>query len=52
GPYDAVVVAVDHEPYLELDEEYFRSLVSEPGVLVDIKGLYRNKIQKLSYWSL
>ncbi|GAB4314893.1 MAG: nucleotide sugar dehydrogenase [Bacteroidales bacterium] len=52
GPYDAVVVAVAHDPYLELEEEYFRSLVSEPGVLVDIKGLYRNKIQKLSYWSL
>ena len=50
--YDAVIVAVSHEPYKKLDEEYFDMITDKDGILVDIKGLYRNKIKKLSYWSL
>lgn len=52
--YDAVVVAVAHDQYKELDESYFKSLVADPekAVFVDIKGLYRNKIKELNYWSL
>lgn len=51
-PYDAVIVAVAHKPYQELDEAYFQSLLSTQGILVDIKGLYRNRIQSTEYWSL
>ena len=50
--YDAIVVAVAHNPYRGLDEEYFCSLVRGKAVLADIKGLYKDKISKLSYWSL
>jgi UDP-N-acetyl-D-glucosamine/UDP-N-acetyl-D-galactosamine dehydrogenase len=50
--YDAVIVAVGHKPYMELDESYFLSITSENAVLVDVKGMYRNKINKLTYWSL
>ena len=50
--YDAVIVAVNHKPYLELDEEYFNSITSEKAILVDVKGIYRKKIKELSYWSL
>ena len=50
--YDAVVVAVAHNPYCGLSEEYFCSLTKEKAVLADIKGLYKDKISKLSYWSL
>lgn len=50
--YDAVVVAVNHKEYVALDESYFKSILSENGILVDIKGIYRNKIKNLSYWSL
>ncbi|MDT8400811.1 MAG: nucleotide sugar dehydrogenase [Bacteroidales bacterium] len=50
--YDAVIVAVNHAPYLELREEYFESLLDEKGILVDIKGIYRGKIKGLTYWSL
>ncbi|MFI5219563.1 MAG: nucleotide sugar dehydrogenase [Bacteroidia bacterium] len=50
--YDAVVVAVNHKEYLELNEDYFNSICTADGVLVDIKGVYRDKIKKLSYWSL
>ena len=34
------------------DEEYFKSITSENPVIVDIKGIYRNKIKTLTYWSL
>jgi len=52
GKYDAVIVAVSHQPYLKLDEDYFKSISTEKGILVDLKGLYRNKINDLTYWSL
>jgi UDP-N-acetyl-D-galactosamine dehydrogenase len=50
--YDAVIVAVSHDQYLNLDEDYFKSITTDKGVLVDVKGLYRDKIKDLSYWSL
>ena len=54
GSYDAVIVAVAHDEYRNLDEEWFKSLMANPakGVLADIKGIYRNKIEDLEYWSL
>lgn len=52
--YDAVIVAVSHKPYTEKDEAYFKSITAEQAVLVDIKGLFREKIkgEALHYWSL
>ncbi|MEO6903296.1 MAG: nucleotide sugar dehydrogenase [Bacteroidia bacterium] len=50
--YDAVVVCVNHKEYLNLDEAYFKSLLSEGGILVDVKGIYKGKIKNLNYWSL
>ena len=50
--YDAVIVAVAHKEYMELDEEYFRGLTYEHAVLGDIKGIYRGKIHLMKYWSL
>lgn len=50
--YDAVIVAVNHADYLALDENYFSSILTENGLLVDIKGLYKDKMSSLSYWSL
>lgn len=50
--YDAVVIAVNHKQYLDLDEAYFDSITSENPVIVDIKGIYRGKINNLTYWSL
>ena len=52
-PYDTVIVAVNHKDYLSLDEKYFQSIMnSEGAILVDLKGIYKNKITKLNYWSL
>jgi len=50
--YDAVIVAVSHKPYLEFDEEYFKSITTDKAILIDVKGIYRNKIKDLTYWSL
>lgn len=53
GPYDAVIVAVNHKEYVGLSEDYFKSLMKDgKGVVVDIKGMYRNSIKDLVYWSL
>ena len=50
--YNAVIVAVSHNDYLKLDEAWFKSISTKNAILVDVKGLYRNKIKELSYWSL
>ncbi len=50
--YDTIVVAVNHDEYLTLDESYFLSLSKEGTVFVDVKGVYRDKIRQLGYWSL
>lgn len=50
--YDGVIVAVNHTEYLKYDEKFFKSVLANKGVLVDVKGIYRNKIKGLTYWSL
>lgn len=51
--YDAIIVAVNHKAYKNLDEAYFKSLMKDDqGVFVDIKGIYKGKINDLEYWSL
>jgi UDP-N-acetyl-D-galactosamine dehydrogenase len=52
GKYDAIIVAVAHKQYRDYNESNFVNLSSENGILMDIKGLYKNKIKQLSYWSL
>ncbi len=53
GSYDAIILAVAHNDFLNLPESYFKNLIRNgKGVLVDIKGLYKNKIKDLDYWSL
>lgn len=51
GKYDAVIVAVNHSDYLTLSEDYFNDLLKDNGVLVDVKGIYRNIIIGLNYLS-
>jgi len=50
--YAAVIVAVAHAEYRDLDEAYFASLLASDGLVVDIKGIYGGKLSKLQYWSL
>lgn len=50
--YDAVIVAVSHKEYISLNEADFNSLIVPNGLLMDLKGIYRNKIKNLNAWSL
>lgn len=51
--YDAIIVAVNHRDYKNLDEAYFKSIMKDgKGVFVDIKGIFKGKIKDLEYWSL
>ena len=51
--YDAIILAVNHKEYSQYDENFFKSILKNGnGVFVDVKGVYRNKISSLSYWSL
>jgi UDP-N-acetyl-D-glucosamine/UDP-N-acetyl-D-galactosamine dehydrogenase len=52
GKYDAIILAVSHDQYKNLSEEYFKSLSDKKGILIDLKGIYRDKLKDLTYWSL
>lgn len=51
--YDAVVVAVNHKPYVNLTENDMKAYMKDikNPILIDIKGIFRNKIKDLTYWS-
>jgi UDP-N-acetyl-D-galactosamine dehydrogenase len=51
GEYDAVIVTVCHEPYANLDENYFASITKPHAMIADLKGIYRGKINNRTYWS-
>lgn len=50
--YDVIIVAVNHDPYMSLDEGYFKSIGNGHTLFVDIKGVFKDKIKDLDYWSL
>jgi len=51
--YHAVIVAVNHTEYASLTEGDFAKLLKGgEGVFVDVKGIFRDKINNLDYWSL
>jgi UDP-N-acetyl-D-galactosamine dehydrogenase len=52
GPYDAVVVAVSHQQYQQLPASYFTSLIKPDGMIADLKGMMRGKMDGVHYWSL
>ncbi|MDX1904937.1 MAG: nucleotide sugar dehydrogenase [Thermonemataceae bacterium] len=52
GSYDAIIVAVNHKEYINLQEADLLKMSKEKALLVDIKGIFRHKISSLNYWSL
>ncbi len=52
--YDAVIVAVNHTDYKTLTMDYFKSIMNDCSILVDLKGLYEKPglDSKLVYWRL
>jgi UDP-N-acetyl-D-galactosamine dehydrogenase len=52
GVYDAIILAVNHEEYLRNDEQYFLQWANLPALFYDVKGVYKDKISQMSYYSL
>jgi len=52
GKYDAIILAVSHKQYLNLDESFFSPILNREGIIVDVKGVLRRKIANHHYWSL
>lgn len=52
GDYDAVILAVNHSEFRNLTEEFFLSITKPEAVFIDVKGTFRNKITRMTYWSL
>jgi UDP-N-acetyl-D-galactosamine dehydrogenase len=52
GKYDAIVLAVAHKEYMNLDEKFFTPILNKEGIVVDVKGILRGKIKNHTYWSL
>ena len=50
--YDVVIVTVPHAEYQKLDDTYYASITKDHGMIADLKGMYRNKINNRTYWSL
>jgi len=50
--YDAIILAVNHDEYMNLNESYFKSITKEDSLFVDVKGVFRDKIREMTYWSL
>ena len=50
--YDAVVVAVGHEEYRSYGNVFFRSIMAERPILMDLKALYTAVDPAIHYWRL
>ncbi|MEO6682463.1 MAG: nucleotide sugar dehydrogenase [Ginsengibacter sp.] len=50
--YEAVIVAVPHDAYTNMDDVAFEKFTKEGGMVADLKGIFRNKITSRKYWSL
>ncbi|MGC8749264.1 nucleotide sugar dehydrogenase [Hydrotalea sp.] len=50
--YDIVVIAVAHNEYKALDDAYFAQITLPHALIVDVKGIYANKIFSRKYWTL
>ena len=50
--YDAVIVAVPHSDYLDMDNASFCKITNDGAMIADLKGIFRNKVSERKYWSL
>lgn len=51
--YDAIIVAVNHKEYKNMNESNFKDLLKDgKGLFVDVKGIFKGQINDLEYWSL
>jgi UDP-N-acetyl-D-galactosamine dehydrogenase len=49
--YDAVIIAVCHEPYAAYNDAYFSSITKPHALIADLKGSFRKQVKTRQYWS-
>ena len=52
---DAIIIAVSHDEYLNIKPKYWKRLLNNHGVVIDVKSIYKSSFfEKLNYkyWSL
>ncbi|MCC5932495.1 MAG: nucleotide sugar dehydrogenase [Cyclobacteriaceae bacterium] len=52
GKYDALILAVSHEEYLNLHEDFLGEILVEDAVVYDVKGILKNRQLTFAYRSL
>ena len=50
--YDAVIVAVGHAEFKKMTMNDFKVLMKDQPILMDLKSLYKNNDQEITYWQL
>lgn len=50
--YEAVIVAVPHKAYMNMNDLEFAAITKPNAIVADIKGIFRGKINSRKYWSL
>ncbi|MDQ6904002.1 MAG: nucleotide sugar dehydrogenase [Bacteroidota bacterium] len=50
--YDAIIITVPHNDYINMDDQSFANISKPHAIIADLKGTYRNKITSRKYWSL
>lgn len=50
--YDAIVVAVNHDEYINLGQSHFNRILKRNGFVFDVKGKLKDKIESTKYLSL
>ena len=50
--YDAIILAVNHAPYMNFTKSDMKNMLNEPGLIIDVKGVYKDAGFDVPYWSL
>jgi UDP-N-acetyl-D-glucosamine/UDP-N-acetyl-D-galactosamine dehydrogenase len=49
--YDAVIISVCHNDYMQHDNAFFTSITKPNALVADLKGAFRKIIKDRQYWS-
>lgn len=52
GTYDAVIVAVAHDQFKQMEADDFKRLMPDQPLLVDIKGIFKHLDSQIDCWRL
>ena len=50
--YDIILMAVGHQVFKELEEDYFCNHIAPDGLMIDLSGYFRTIIKRINYLSI